>query len=48
MSDSGARARGGALTADELAALSYLVVAAADISENLTALFEPAHRSLGF
>ena len=43
-----ARTRGGALTADEFAALSYLFVAAADVSENLTALFEPAQRSLGF
>jgi hypothetical protein len=42
------RARGGQLTADEFAALAYLFVAAADVSENVTALFEPAQRSLGF
>jgi hypothetical protein len=43
-----ARAGGGTLTADEFAALASLFVAAADVSENVTALFEPAPRSLGF
>jgi len=42
------RAGGGQLTASEFIALSYLFVAAADVSENVTALFEPAQRSLGF
>jgi hypothetical protein len=43
-----ARSHGGQLTADEFAALTYLFVAAADVSEKVTALFEPAQRSLGF
>jgi hypothetical protein len=42
------RARGGQLTAEEFAAVGYLFVAAADVSENVTALFEPAQRILGF
>jgi len=43
-----ARAGGGQLTADEFMAMTYLFIAAADVSENVTALFEPAQRSLGF
>jgi hypothetical protein len=43
-----ARSAGGQVTADELAAITYLLLAAADVSEKVTALFEPARRSLGF
>ena len=42
------RAGGGQLTADESMAMGNLFVTAADVSENVTALFDPAQRILGF
>ena len=42
------RTRGGRLTADEMTALRYLFVAAADVAEHVTAMFAPAQRILGF
>jgi hypothetical protein len=42
------RAGGGQLTADEFMAMGNLFVAAADVSQNVTALFDPAQRILGF
>lgn len=42
------RAGGGQLTAAELAALGQLLEAAADVSEHVTAMLEPAQRIVGF
>ena len=42
------RTGGGQLSADEFTAMGNLFVAAAHLSENVTALFDPAQRILGF
>jgi hypothetical protein len=42
------RPGGRQLTADEFMAMTYLFVAAANVSESVTALFDPAQRILGF
>jgi hypothetical protein len=42
------RAGGGQVTGAELAALGYLLVAAADVSEQVTGILEPAQRIVGF
>jgi hypothetical protein len=42
------RAGGGQLTAGEFMAMGNLFIAAADVSEHVTALFDPAQRILGF
>ena len=42
------RRGGGQLTMDETNALTHLFVAAADVSEHVTAMFAPAQRILGF